>query len=31
VNCWDQSDWQEAGFDLFRLGVNKSKNLNQKS
>ena len=24
VNCCDKDDWQMAGFDLFRLGVNKS-------
>ena len=24
VNCWKKEDWQKAGFNLFRLGVNKS-------
>lgn len=24
VNTWDESKWQSAGFNLFRLGVNKS-------
>lgn len=25
VNAWNVNQWQEAGFDLYRLGVNKSK------
>ena len=31
VNCWKKGDWQKAGFNLFRLGVNKSQIKNRKS
>jgi UDP-N-acetyl-D-mannosaminuronic acid dehydrogenase len=31
VNAWDPDLWQKAGFTVYRLGVNKSKIVNQKS
>jgi UDP-N-acetyl-D-mannosaminuronic acid dehydrogenase len=31
VNAWDARQWSEAGFTVYRLGVNKSKIANRKS
>ena len=31
VNGWDDEAWANAGFTLFRLGDNKTKNVNRKS
>ncbi|MEP6895742.1 MAG: UDP binding domain-containing protein, partial [Chloroflexota bacterium] len=31
VNAWDLNSWQTAGFQLFRLGVNKSSIVNPRS
>jgi UDP-N-acetyl-D-mannosaminuronic acid dehydrogenase len=28
VNAWDRNEWQKAGFELYRLGVNKPETVN---
>jgi UDP-N-acetyl-D-mannosaminuronate dehydrogenase len=28
VNAWDRNEWQKAGFELYRLGVNKPETAN---